>query len=119
MEHKINPKNILVADDLADTRDFIKKILERRGHKVFVACDGIKAKKLLEGHQYDIIFLDCSMPGLTGPELIQTAKEKSPAAKIIIFSGFPVVNDRLVDDLGADMFLQKPLTIEMIEKALI
>lgn len=112
------PKNILVADDERDTSDLIKRILERRGYKVAVAYDGLKARKLIEAHRYDAVLLDCSMPGLTGPELIRFIRDKDPQTKIIIFTGFSAVDGRLASDLGADKFLQKPLTVEAIEKAL-
>ena len=112
------PKTILVADDEKDTSNFIKRILERRGHKVSVAYDGLNAKKLIENHNYEVVLLDCSMPGLTGPELIKFIREKNPKTNVIVFTGYAAIDGKLADDLGADKFLQKPLTVEMIEKAI-
>lgn len=117
MDIKIN-NTVLVADDEPDTCNFIKKILERRGFKVDVALDGVKAKEFLETKQFNKIFLDCSMPGLSGLELIKVARDKNPNAKIIIFSGYQAVDGKVADDLGADEFLQKPLSVEKIEEIL-
>lgn len=112
------PKTILVADDEEDTCNFIKKILERKGHKVYIALDGIQAHKIIEDKIFDVALLDCSMPGLTGFELIKLIKETNPNTKIIIFSGYSAMDERLADDLGVEQFLQKPLTIEMIQEAI-
>lgn len=115
---KIIAKRILVADDEKDTCNFIKRILERRKYKVSLAYDGIEAQKLLENNEFNFVFLDCSMPGLAGFELIKFVREKSPQAKVFIFSGYAAINDRLANDLGADEFLQKPLSVEKIEEVL-
>ena len=111
-------KKILVADDEKDISNFLKNILERKGCQVSVAYDGLEAKKMLEANTFDAVLLDCSMPELTGPELVKSVKEKSPKTKIIIFSGYSAVDGKLADDLGVDKFLQKPLTAQMIEEAL-
>jgi len=117
-EKKTIAKSILVADDEKDTCLFIKRILERRKYKVSLAYDGTEAQKLLEKNQFNFAFLDCSMPGLAGFELIKVVREKNPQAKVFIFSGYAAINDRLANDLGADEFLQKPLSVERIEEIL-
>jgi len=111
-------KKILVADDERDTANFLKSILERKGCEVSVVYDGLQAKSLLEANNYDAVLLDCSMPELTGPELVGSIRRKSPKTKIIIFSGLSAVDNKLAEDIGADKFFQKPLTKEMIEEAL-
>ncbi|MDD5005338.1 MAG: response regulator [Candidatus Omnitrophica bacterium] len=111
-------KTILVADDELEISSFLKKALERKRCVVSVASDGLKAKEILDTKSFDAVLLDCSMPGLTGPELIKVIRQKSPLAKIIIFSGYSAVDGKLAQDLGADGFMQKPLTIKMIEQML-
>jgi DNA-binding response OmpR family regulator len=108
-------KTVLVADDDKDITDAIKRILERKRYSISVVYDGFSAKDMLEKIIYDVVLLDCSMPGLTGVELIRFIREKNPATKIVIFTGFSV-DDKLVKDLGADSFLRKPISAEMIEK---
>jgi len=109
-------KRILIADDQKDTAEYMGRILKRRGHEVAVVNDGLEAKKLITSQEFDILFLDCSMPGMTGPELIQDARQHNPKAKVVIFTGYGAIDGKLADDLGADEFLQKPLKPEEIEK---
>ncbi|MFH1622668.1 MAG: response regulator [Candidatus Omnitrophota bacterium] len=111
-------KVVLVADDEKDTSDFLKRILERRGFKVLVSYDGVQAKLLLEANKFDVVLLDCNMPGITGPELIATARENNANTKVIVFSGYSAEDNSLISDFRADAFLQKPLTLEALEEVL-
>jgi len=111
-------RKIFIADDEKDAVDFLKKMLQKRGHTVTVVYDGLEARNTLGENAYDVIFLDCSLPNLTGLELIKEAKEHSPNAKVIIFTGYAAVDENLVKDLGADEFIQKPVNFDVIEKVI-
>jgi len=110
------PKRVLVADDEEDICLYLKRYLERKKMNVFSAFDGAQAKKLIEGESFDYFLLDCSMPDLTGLELIQEARKRNPQAKIILMSGFPAVNDDVVRELGGDLFIHKPIQLSEIDK---
>jgi CheY-like chemotaxis protein len=111
-------KTILVADDEIEIGAYLKKMLERRGCEVSTVTDGLEAEKILRVKNFDAVLLDCSMPGLTGPELVKGIRDRNPETKIIIFSGYSAVDGRLAEDLGADGFLEKPLDIKKIEEML-
>jgi DNA-binding response OmpR family regulator len=108
-------KRVLVADDEEDTCVYLKRYLERKKFKVLSALDGAQAKKLIEGNSFDYFLLDCSMPDLTGLELIQVARGRNPQAKIILMSGFPAVNDDVIRQLGGDLFIHKPIQLAEID----
>lgn len=107
--------NALVADDERAICDVIKKILEKRGYCVTTTHKGQQAEEILKRNEFNLIFLDYIMPGLKGCELIQLAREKNPEATIVVISGRPTADRRIADDLGANTFLQKPLSVGMIE----
>jgi len=109
-------KKILIAEDQQDTAEFLGRILKRRGHEVNIASDGLQAKDFIDSRQFDILFLDCSIPGMTGFELVKYAREHNPAARIIVFTGYNIIDEKLAEDLGADEFLRKPINPEEIEK---
>lgn len=109
-------KKVLVADDEEDICLYLKRYLERRKFKVVVAFDGEQAKKLIEKDFFDFFLLDCSMPNLTGLELIQVARSKNPDAKIVLISGFPAVNNSVVQQLGGDCFINKPVNPEELDR---
>ena len=108
-------KRVLVADDEEDICLYLTRYLERKKMKVLSAFDGAQAKKLIEGGSFDYFLLDCSMPDLTGLELIQEARGRNPKAKIILMSGFPAVNNDVVRELGGDLFIHKPIQLSEID----
>jgi len=105
----------LVADDEKDICEFLKKILSRRGYSVATAFDGACAKKILEEDDLNLIFLDYDIPGTSGFDLVKLAREKNPEAVIAVFTGHHSIDRRIADDLGANFFLQKPLSVKAIE----
>ena len=109
-------ERILVADDDKDICLYLKRYLERRRYTVAVVFDGDDAKSLIEKSAFDYILLDCSMPNLTGLELIGTARRRNPKAKIVLISAFPSVNEDIVQRLGGDTFIHKPIQLSEIDK---
>lgn len=105
---------ILVVDDERECCDFFRNYFLKRGYAVDVAYDGTEGAALLNIHAYDYIFFDCNMPGLSGIELLEVIKEKNPGAKRIMISGYGLVDERFARQAGADIFLRKPVSLEMI-----
>ena len=112
------PKKVLVADDEEDVRIFLKRYLERRKMKVASVSDGLEAKALIEKENFDFFLFDCSMPNLTGLELISLTRKRNPQAKIILISGFPSVNDAVVQQMGGDLFVHKPIQLSELDEVL-
>lgn len=108
-------KRVLVADDEKDTCLYLKRYLERKKFKVVSAFDGMEAKKLIEEEFFDYFLLDCSMPNLTGLELIESARKRNPGSKIVLISGFPSINDEVIKKFGGDQFLHKPVNLSEID----
>ena len=107
---------ILVADDDKDICLYLKRYLERRKYRVSAAFDGREAKAYIEKEAFDYLLLDCSMPELTGLELIELGRRRNPSAKIILISAFPSVNDDVIKKLGGDAFIHKPIQLSEIDR---
>ena len=114
----MNIKRILVVDDEKDICEFFRGYLMRHGYVVDIAFDGLEGKELVETNCYDYIFLDCNMPGLTGVELMKIVKEHNPLAKKIMITGYEPITEEFAKDIGIDVFLGKPISMEDIEKVL-
>jgi len=108
-------RKVLVADDEKDTCLYLKRYLERKKMKVAVVFDGQEAKKLIEEDNFDYVLLDCSMPNITGLELVEKARQRNPGARIVLISGFPAVDSRIVQKIGGDLFIHKPIQLEEID----
>ncbi len=115
MNLPLEGKRVLVADDEEDVCFFLKRYLERRKLGVLLAKDGNEAKSFLEKELFDYVILDCSMPDITGLELVELARSRNPAAKIVLISGFPSVNDEVIQQLGGDSFVHKPIQLNELD----
>jgi len=65
---------VLVVDDEGDSREFVAKLLERRGHHVLRAENGRKALKMLLDGQPELVILDIRMPELDGIGLLEVLR---------------------------------------------
>jgi two-component system, chemotaxis family, chemotaxis protein CheY len=64
-------RKVLVVDDDADWREFLKLCLEDLGYEAIEAADGQEALNSLERERYGVVLLDLNMPGMSGLEVVE------------------------------------------------
>jgi CheY-like chemotaxis protein len=80
-------QRVLVVDDEPLVRMNACDMFEDMGFEVIDAADGKEALDLLETRSdIDLIFTDCLMPRMTGPELAATAARRWPGTRIVLAS---------------------------------
>jgi PAS domain S-box-containing protein len=67
--HQEMSRRVLIADDGYQVAEALAILLERRGHEVHIAHEGLEALRLAAEIKPDIAFLDIGMPGLSGYEI--------------------------------------------------
>lgn len=82
----MRPITILWTDDEIDLLRPHMIFLEQKGYKVDAATNGSDAIEMVKKNQYDIIFLDESMPGLSGLETLQQLKTIDSNMPIIMIT---------------------------------
>lgn len=115
---------ILMADDSATNRVLAKSLLERAGHSVAIACNGVEAVEMsAEGDLYDLILMDLEMPELDG--LAATCKIRQRDASsdhqipIIAMTGHDTVDDiQSCLDAGMQGHIGKPVRADVLNSAL-
>ncbi|MDF1591339.1 MAG: ATP-binding protein [Desulfobacterales bacterium] len=82
-------KNIMVVDNDRNFLKLMKRMLEKEGHQVAMAEDGLQALDLLKTYTPDIIFVDLIMPNIDGRSFCRIIRniKNLDHAKIIILSG--------------------------------
>src|SRR5262249_48013757 len=81
---------VLVIDDEAGLRAFLRLALERSGHEVAEAEDGEVALRAWRAAPYDLILCDLMMPNRDGMETILALRVERPGLPVIAMSGrFP------------------------------
>lgn len=101
---------ILIADDDVPSLELISMFLEMGGHRVLPARDGLQAWALADEHVPDLVILDSSMPGLSGPDVARRVREDARFAntRLIALSGRDAC-DAEAPELF-DHYLTKPVT---------
>ena len=102
---------ILVADDNADMREFIKRLLEDAGYSVSLAVDGEDAWEMCQKSLPDLVLSDVMMPRLNGFELLKKIRsaEYTYSLPIILLSARAGEIDKTEGlNSGADDYLSKP-----------
>lgn len=79
---------LLVVDDEADVRSFLKEELSREGFVVSTASNGADAIVAAAEQTFDAIILDMLMPGLDGIQVIRVLKKVIPDTPIIGLTGY-------------------------------
>ncbi len=107
---------VLVVDDHEVVRDFACRALRAAGADVMAAADGAEALGRYED-SVDVVVLDMSMPGLSGPEVFAELRALDPEVRVVLSSGYSELEaTRRFEGNGLAGFLPKPYTIsELIE----
>jgi CheY-like chemotaxis protein len=113
---KIEPtsesRHILVVEDEPQVRELTVRCLKLYGYQVSEAADGQTALKLARQQDYDLVFSDVIMPGMTGLHLAEKLREYKPDCRIMLTSGH--MDDKsqwpLIEQMGLP-FLAKPFSV--------
>lgn len=103
--------HILVVDDTALNRQFLKDELEDEGYQVSTAEDGEQALAVVAETPPDLILLDVMMPKLDGYEVCRRLKsdERTILIPVVMVTALTAIEERIKGiEAGADDFLSKP-----------
>jgi PAS domain S-box-containing protein len=107
-------KKILVVDDEANIRRFLKHELGNRGYQVLEASGGKEAIDLVREHHPDLITLDIVMPDINGHDVTAVLKNDAATKDIPILVLSIVEEKEKAYKLGANDFVTKPFTMKIL-----
>ncbi len=110
---------ILIIDDEPLIRRSLRRAAEMKNHKVIEAADGPQGLSIWTNENPDLVYLDVLMPGMSGPDVMQTMKNQGTQAKVILISAYSGEFDSTTL-AGANLFIQKPFDdiFEVIEQGI-
>lgn len=101
--------NILIIEDDKDLCHALSWQLQQEEHKVACCYDGLEAELYIRQDIYDLILLDCMLPGKNGMQILKDLRDTGNLTPVIILSALGEVNDRVNGlNAGADDYLVKP-----------
>jgi PAS domain S-box-containing protein len=106
-------ETILLADDSADMREYVRRLLTQSGYRVEAVGDGQAALDAVERVTPDLILTDVMMPRLDGFGLLATlrADEKTKTIPVIMLSARAGEESKIEGlEAGADDYLIKPFS---------
>lgn len=118
---EVRSPTVLVVDDLVALRRFIGRLLRHHGYRVREAHDGAEALEVVEEEQQALlcIFLDLSMPGMDGAEMLRRLRRAGKTVPVVLMTGYSVYEATLsVGDDPLTGVLTKPFTSEKLLEAL-
>ncbi len=111
--------NVLVVDDELGIRDLLLEILNDEGHTVETAENAGQARTARSRYAPDIVLLDIWMPDTDGVTLLKEwATSGLLTMPVIMMSGHATIDTAVeATKIGAHSFLEKPITLQKLLKA--
>ena len=111
---------IIIADDEFVIVELCRALITYPGAKIVgEACNGIDLLKKIRELNPDVVITDICMPGMTGLELIERAKQEFPAVNFIVMSGYTEFQyAQTALRFGVWDYLLKPLKKAELNRAL-
>lgn len=108
-------QTILIVDDEPALRFALVETLEKEGHRIIEAGDGVEGLRKIQEETPDLVFLDIRMPGLTGMEVLAQARASGFDGQAVFLTAYGEVEDAVnAMKLEAFDFLTKPPKLEKI-----
>lgn len=107
-------KVLVVDDDPVIGRSF-DRVLTGKGYAVITAATGEEALKKLATEDYDLVYTDIKMPGMSGLEVAERVKANKPWMPVVIITGFGNAESEARARAAGATLLHKPLSPAMIE----
>lgn len=114
-------KKIIIIDDVPEYRELFSNLLEG-DYQVLEARDAREGLEMIEKELPDLVFLDVSLPGMSGLELIEILRQHPTLYHIpvVAVTAHSVFSAKKAMEKGCNDFLLKPLAprriLEMIKK---
>jgi two-component system, NtrC family, nitrogen regulation response regulator GlnG len=110
---------ILIVDDEPQVADVLSRSLTRQGHRTSVVHTGQEAIDRIRHTAPDAMFLDVSMPGMNGLDVMAEVKRIKPSLAIVVITGHATPEEiERVRALGAVDVIQKPSALTHYHRAI-
>ena len=107
----MTPQNtILIVDDEERLRLSLSLILQKENYRVAIAANAEDALGCLHLQEYDLMFLDLNMPGMSGIDLLVEVHRRYPHMPVLILTAHAALESAIqAVRLGARDYLIKPV----------
>jgi DNA-binding response OmpR family regulator len=108
-------RTILIVDDDRELSDGLRAVLERQGHRVLQATNGMQAKDVVYQQRPDLVILDMMMPRMGGFPVLEHFRDKTDAPPIIMITANEGSRHKAYAEyLGVVDYIRKPFAMERL-----
>ncbi len=110
---------ILVVDDVRASAQTLAMMLRAIGQEVAQANDGPTALAMVAEREFDLVFLDIAMPGMSGYDVARRLRAERPRLTLVALTGYGQDDDRRqAMEAGFNHHLVKPTSIDTLRQLL-
>ena len=115
---------VLVAEDDRITRLAVRRLLEKEGHAVAEAVDGVQALEALARESFDLVLMDIQMPGLDGVQAVRAMRgdpryAAAAGLPVVALTAYAMTGDRETFlAAGMDAYVAKPVFRDELLRAM-
>lgn len=104
---------ILIVDDDAGQRSLLSSFLKGQGFEIVTADSGERALESLQGGGFSMMISDVRMPGISGLETLQRAREQNALLPVLLVTAYADIREAVgaMRD-GAVNYLAKPIDLD-------
>jgi len=111
-------KQILVVDDEPKMRRVLEIMLQKMGHQVLGAGNGIEALALFGAHSVDLVITDLRMPEMDGIELLAALRAQGSEVPVMVITAHGTIETAVAAmKHGACDYILRPFDIDVVELA--
>jgi DNA-binding NtrC family response regulator len=119
----MNPRILVVDDQLDDCETISDVLLQKKGYACEVAHTAAEALAKLKEGGFNVALVDIKLPDVSGVDLIKEIKKLAPECEVIMITAYTLLEDAIRSlNLGAFSYLTKPFNpgelAVKVEKAL-
>jgi signal transduction histidine kinase len=118
-ERRSASRRVLVIEDSADARETLRMALERAGHEVYDAADGLRGLELVSAVRPDVGSIEIGLPTMDGYEVARRIRSQ-PHGRAVLLLALIGAPDASADssDHGFDHHLVKPVDLGHLTRLL-
>ena len=101
---------LLLVDDEDNILRSLQRVLRKEPYELTTATSGEEAIRLMEDQRFDLVISDARMPGMDGPTLLATIKQRFPWCIRILLTGYADINSTIsaINDGQIYRYISKP-----------
>jgi signal transduction histidine kinase/CheY-like chemotaxis protein len=114
---------VLVADDNPINQRVMRGLIEKQGHNIRLAANGLEVLRAIEEQTFDLIFMDVQMPEMDGLEATAEIRRREQISGkhqlIVAMTAHAMTGDReRCLSAGMDDYLSKPVAVAKLNQML-